>query len=74
MCFVPDGQHGNPDIYSYYWMYPATTLWINSTLDSITIESVATNATIHDGQWQCKVGNLVGNTTAQKINIPINCE
>ena len=74
MCTVPDGQHGNPDIYSYFWMYPATTLWINSTQDSITIESFAINATKHDGQWQCKVGNLAGNTTVQKINITINGE
>ena len=74
LCTVPDGHHGNPDIYSYYWLYPATTLWVNSTLNSITIENAATNATLHDGQWQCKVGNLVGNTTAQKINITINGE
>jgi hypothetical protein len=71
-CIVQEDQHGNPMIYSYYWKYPAVSDWINSTQSSQTISSNTISAILHDGQWQCMVGNLVGNGTVSQVDITVN--
>ena len=68
-CTVPGGDAGNPDVYSYYWMYPHSTDWVNTTSSVITIDSSTLNATLHDGTWQCKAGNIVGITTAKCTSV-----
>ena len=65
-CNVPGGDAGNPDVYSYYWMYPYSTAWINTTFNVITIDRSTVNATLHDGTWQCKAGNIAGNTATSR--------
>ena len=71
-CMVPAEHQGNPSRYSYYWLEPAAVEWTNSTKDSVIIDKNTINATIHDGQWQCKVGNMVGNTTIETVNMTVN--
>ena len=73
-CSVPDDQQGNPNEYSYYWIYPVTTNWINLTESVLIIKSDKLNATLHDGQWKCKAGNWIGNATADNINITVDGE
>ena len=53
-------------------MYPNGAQWINSTQDSLIIDKREVNATLHEGQWQCKVGNIIGNTTADTVHITVN--
>ena len=68
-CNVPGGDAGNPDAYSYYWKYPDSTDWINTTFNAITIDRSVLNATLHDGTWQCKAGNIAGNTTEKNQSV-----
>ena len=65
---------GNPDIYSYYWQDPASEAWVNTT-DSVWLIDVNTlNVTLHDGTWQCKAGNIVGNSTSADVNVTVEGE
>ncbi|KAK2140400.1 hypothetical protein LSH36_1367g00001 [Paralvinella palmiformis] len=71
-CVLPDDEHGNPDVYFYYWLEPATTEWKNSTQSTLIIDSDVLNATLHDGNWKCKIGNVIGNSTAAEQIIIVN--
>jgi len=42
------------------------------THSSLIIEYNMINITRHDGEWQCKIGNVMGNSTAGKISIVVN--
>ena len=71
-CTLPEDQQGNPREYFYYWKYPNTTKWINSTDSSLTVDGDTLSAELHEGQWECKVGNVAGNGTTHHIHITIN--
>ena len=59
-------------MYSYYWQYPATTEWINTTESTQTIDSSTLSVVLHEGDWQCKVGNIAGNSTTTQVHITVN--
>jgi len=72
-CHLPVDQHGNPDdVYLYYWKYPYKQQWTLATLGSLIIEYNMINATEHDGEWQCKIGNVIGNSSTSKVLISVN--
>ncbi|KAK2142341.1 hypothetical protein LSH36_968g00017 [Paralvinella palmiformis] len=71
-CMFPIDEHGNPDVYFYYWMEPSITEWRNSTQSTLIINSDVLNATLHDGNWKCKIGNVIGNSTAAEQIIIVN--
>ena len=71
-CLIPDGEQGHPDVYSYYWISPSAVQWLHSTSNSITIDSYLLNATLHNGEWQCKIGNIIGNSSTSTLNITVN--
>ncbi|KAK2142337.1 hypothetical protein LSH36_968g00018 [Paralvinella palmiformis] len=72
-CIILDDQHGNPDdMYSYFWKYPSLQHWTTSNRSILTIEYTLVNATIHDGEWQCKIGNVIGNSTTDNITLVVS--
>ena len=72
-CTVPSGSHGNPTTYTYYWTNIDTGYQQHGTDKSVlTIPKDQLNAAIHNGNWRCKAGNNVGNSTESSIIIAVD--
>ena len=59
-------------MYLYYWKDPYRQQWSMCTHSSLILDYNMINTTLHDGEWQCKISNVMGNSTAGKISIVVN--
>ena len=71
-CTVPEGQHGKPTNYTYYWTNTDSGHQQQTNNTQLTVTSTQLDATLHNGSWECKVGTYVGDSTPDGVTTTVD--